>query len=105
MRFTYRLLAAVAATAPALAHAQPDTGTTPLTPPAVDDAKVREIVDREIARILTERAAKEAADKAAKAASMFSFWTFMALLMGAVAATVGGIFGGSQRDEVLGMAR
>lgn len=44
---------------------------------------------------------KDAADKAAKAASMLSFWTFMALLMGAVAATVGGIFGGSQRDEAM----
>lgn len=45
--------------------------------------------------------AKQAADKAAKAASLFSFWTFMALLMGAVAATVGGVFGGNQRDENL----
>ncbi len=43
--------------------------------------------------------AKEAADKAAKAASAFSFWTFMSLLMGAAAATLGGIFGGNQRDE------
>jgi hypothetical protein len=48
--------------------------------------------------------AKEAADKAAKAASLFSFWTFMALLMGAAAATVGGVFGGNQRDEnILGV--
>lgn len=45
--------------------------------------------------------AKEAADKAAKAASMFSFWTFMALLMGAAAATAAGVFGGNQRDENL----
>ncbi|HEU0036620.1 MAG TPA: hypothetical protein VFQ53_38670 [Kofleriaceae bacterium] len=35
----------------------------------MDDARVREIVDREIARVLTERAAKEAADKAAKEAA------------------------------------
>jgi hypothetical protein len=46
-------------------------------------------------------AAKEAADKAAKAASAFSFWTFMSLLMGAAAATLGGVFGGNQRDEEL----
>jgi hypothetical protein len=45
--------------------------------------------------------AKEAGDKAAKAASLFSFWTFMALLMGAAAATVGGVYGGNQRDENL----
>ncbi|MBA3542524.1 MAG: hypothetical protein H0T79_23110 [Deltaproteobacteria bacterium] len=32
----------------------------------VDEAKLKEMVDREIARVLTERAAKEAADKAAK---------------------------------------
>jgi len=67
------LFAAVAA--PTLASAQP-TGPVPApadpTPPAdasVDDAKIREIVDREIARVLTERAAKEAADKAAKEAA------------------------------------
>ncbi len=35
---------------------------------AVDEAKIREIVDRELARVLTERAAKEAAEKAAKEA-------------------------------------
>lgn len=33
-----------------------------------DEAKIREIVDREIARVLTERAAKEAAERAAKEA-------------------------------------
>jgi hypothetical protein len=38
---------------------------------------------------------------AAKAAAGFSFWTFMSLLMGAAAATLGGIFGGNQRDEEL----
>jgi hypothetical protein len=66
------LFAAVAA--PTLASAQP-TGPVPAPtdppPPAessVDDAKIREIVDREIARVLTERAAKDAADKAAKEA-------------------------------------
>jgi hypothetical protein len=47
--------------------------------------------------------AKEAGDKAAKAASLFSFWTFMALLMGAAAATVGCVYGGNQRDENLGV--
>ncbi len=38
-------------------------------PPTIDDARVREIVDREIARVLTERAAKEAAERAAKEAN------------------------------------
>jgi hypothetical protein len=33
---------------------------------ALDDAKIKEIVDREIARILNERAAKEAAERASK---------------------------------------
>jgi hypothetical protein len=44
-------------------------------------------------------AVKQAADKAAKAASYFSFWTFMALLFGAVAAVLGGIVGGELRDQ------
>jgi hypothetical protein len=44
-------------------------------------------------------AAKETADKAAKAASYFSFWTFMALLFGAVAAVLGGMVGGELRDQ------
>jgi hypothetical protein len=50
-------------------------------------------------------AAKEAADKAAKAASLLSFWTFMSLLMGAAAAVVGGIVGGNQRDDNLRFGR
>ena len=43
--------------------------------------------------------AKDAADKAAKAGSYFSFWLFMALLFGAAAATLGGIVGGDLRDK------
>jgi hypothetical protein len=43
--------------------------------------------------------AKEAADKAAKAGSYLSFWTFMSLLFGAAAATLGGIVGGDLRDK------
>jgi hypothetical protein len=42
---------------------------------------------------------KQAADNARKAAAFVSFWTFMALLFGAVAATLGGILGGELRDE------
>ncbi|MBA3392598.1 MAG: hypothetical protein H0T89_08140 [Deltaproteobacteria bacterium] len=70
------LLAVVAA--PTLALAQPPvpTGaegnpTTAPTPAPVDadEARIREIVDREIARVLTERAAKEAADKAVREAA------------------------------------
>lgn len=50
-----------------------DTGTGSAVPPPpdpqqLDEAKIREIVDRELARVLTERAAKDAAEKAAKEA-------------------------------------
>ena len=37
--------------------------------PAIDEARLRELVDREVARILTERAAKEAAERAAREAA------------------------------------
>ena len=37
--------------------------------PVIDEAKIRELVDRELARVLTERAAKEAAERAAKEAA------------------------------------
>ena len=43
--------------------------------------------------------AKEAAAKAAKAGSYFSFWMFMALLFGAAAATLAGMLGGELRDR------
>lgn len=68
---------------------QARTGMTP------EEANRR--VDETVAR--ANQAAKDAADKAAKAASYFAFWSFMALLFGAVAATVGGIVGGNQRDD------
>lgn len=60
-------------------------------------------VDETVARV--NQAAKDAADKAAKATAYFSLWSFIALLFGAMAATVGGIVGGNQRDENLGEAR
>jgi len=41
----------------------------PLPSPAIDEARIRELVDRELARVLTERAAKEAAERAAKEAA------------------------------------
>jgi hypothetical protein len=41
----------------------------------------------------------EATDAARKAAAYVSFWSFMALLFGAVAATLAGILGGELRDE------
>src|SRR5215510_10278155 len=43
-------------------------------------------------------AAKEAADKTAKAGAYFSFWTFMSLLFGGMAATLAGMLGGQLRD-------
>jgi hypothetical protein len=42
--------------------------------------------------------AKEAADKVAKAGAYLSFWTFMSLLFGGMAATLAGILGGTLRD-------
>jgi hypothetical protein len=45
-----------------------------------------------------EAKARDAADTAAKAAAYVSFWTFMALLFGGAAATLGGILGGQLRD-------
>jgi hypothetical protein len=39
-------------------------------------------------------------DEARKAAAYVSFWSFLALLFGAVAATLAGILGGELRDEV-----
>jgi hypothetical protein len=40
------------------------------------------------------------AESAQKAAAYLSFWSFMALLFGAVAATLAGILGGELRDEL-----
>lgn len=60
---------------PAAPPAGPAAAPAPATDPAaaptppLDEARVRELVDREVARILSERAVKEAADKAAKEAS------------------------------------
>src|SRR5262245_31161432 len=42
--------------------------------------------------------AKDAADKVAKAGAYLSFWTFMSLLLGGMAATLVGLPGGSLRD-------
>jgi hypothetical protein len=42
----------------------------------------------------------ETTDAARKAAAFISFWSFMALLFGAVAATLAGILGGELRDEI-----
>lgn len=41
----------------------------------------------------------ETSEAARKAAAYISFWSFMALLFGAVAATLAGILGGELRDE------
>ena len=74
---TFVRLALVATlAAPLTVYAQPGADPTPVPapppPPAepaaqpLDEAKIREIVDREMARILNERAAKEAAERAAR---------------------------------------
>jgi hypothetical protein len=41
---------------------------------------------------------KDVADKATKTGAYVSFWTFMSLLFGAVAATLAGMLGGQLRD-------
>jgi hypothetical protein len=58
--------------APTLASAQQPTPEIPQTQPApaIDENKIKDLVDREVARILTERAAKEAAEKAQKEAAV-----------------------------------
>jgi hypothetical protein len=38
-------------------------------------------------------------EEARKAAAYFAFWSFLALLFGAVAATLAGILGGELRDD------
>ena len=42
---------------------------------------------------------KQATDSGRRAAAYVAFWTFMALLFGAVCATLGGLLGGELRDE------
>jgi hypothetical protein len=76
-RFSRSVLFAALAT-PVIALGQPaepppspegtqgSAAPTPPPAPVIDEAKIREIVDREVARILTERAAKEAAERADK---------------------------------------
>jgi len=72
--------AIVTSAAPRLVHAQPaepagapegNRGAGPggAPAPSVDEARLRELVDREVARILTERAARDAADRAAREAT------------------------------------
>jgi hypothetical protein len=48
----------------------------------------------------TGPATTDLAEAARKAAAYASFWSFMALLFGAVAATLAGILGGELRDEL-----
>jgi hypothetical protein len=67
-----RLVLLTALAAPLTASAQPaGEPAVPVPPPAdaapaLDEAKIKEIVDKEMARVLNERAAKEAADRAAR---------------------------------------
>jgi hypothetical protein len=57
---------------PAEPPGAPEGGTAGgagVLPRGIDEARIRELVDRELARVLTERAAKEAAERAAKEAA------------------------------------
>ena len=74
MRTLVRLVTVVAAvTVPLLAYAQPSdppastdaAGSGSATPSQGDDAHIKELVDQEMARVLNDRAAKDAADRAA----------------------------------------
>lgn len=47
----------------------------------------------------TEAKVRQAAETARKATAYMSFWTFMALLFGAVAGSLGGMVGGALRDD------
>jgi hypothetical protein len=47
----------------------------------------------------TEKAAREAADKARKASAAAALWLFISLLIGAFVASLFGIYGGRQRDD------
>ncbi len=68
--FLILLVPIVAAAQPAEPPGAPEgQGSGSATPSADEDARVREIVDREIAKILESRAAQEAADRAAKEAA------------------------------------
>jgi hypothetical protein len=55
--------------------------------------RVDDVVNRARASIT------QATDAARKAGAYVAFWTFMSMLFGAVAATLGGILGGEHRDE------
>ena len=59
------------------------------------DEAQRRVSDTEIK---AREAAKDVTDKAAKTGSYLAFWTFMALLFGAAAATLAGMVGGQLRD-------
>lgn len=62
-------------------------------PPDEAARRVTEVQNQAAAKL------KEAADAARKAGAYVSFWSFMALLFGAVAATLAGILGGELRDD------
>src|SRR5882724_6693242 len=71
MRTLLRLVPLVAAiTAPLVASAQPSEpppggeGSGSATPSGDEDTRIKELVDRELARVLNDRAAKEAAERA-----------------------------------------
>jgi hypothetical protein len=65
MRLNRMLFVAVVAASPVIS-AQPSEPPVVPAPTGLDEAKIKEIVDREVARILTERAAREAGERAAR---------------------------------------
>lgn len=65
-----RIVRAQPAQPPGAPEGNPGPGAGSAAPaPGIDEARIRELVDREVARILTERAVKDAAERAAKEAA------------------------------------
>ena len=72
--FHAALFAAALSVYPVRALAQqpgdPPPAPVPAQPqPQIDEARIRELIDREVARVLADRAAKDAAERAAKEAA------------------------------------
>ena len=63
-------------------------------PPEEADRRVNDIQTRALQTM------RETAETARKAGAYISFWSFMALLFGAVASILGGVVGGELRDQI-----
>jgi hypothetical protein len=62
--------------------------------PEEAERRVTDIQERAMERV------RQSAESARRAGAYLSFWSFMALLFGAVAAVIGGVVGGEHRDQM-----